>query len=286
MRGIIDLKGVWFRYRSEWVLKEMELGVAMGEILGVVGPNASGKTTLLGVMAGILEPQKGTVLLGGKEIKSLKRKQVARQLAVVPQDSGVMRGFTALEVVLMGRNPFLGPFSFEGKEDREIAMEALVSTGCGHLWARPVEQLSGGERQRVLLARALAQKCPILLLDEPTAHLDLRYQVEFLELLVNLHREKELTIVWVSHDLNLASLICNRILVLLDGRKRAIGRPEEVVTEEMIWEVFGVRAILDFHPKTGTPRVTPEIRLTEDPREASSGKGKNVKAPKRALGPS
>ncbi len=277
----MEVQGVWFRYGREWILKGVELEVFAGEILGVVGPNASGKTTLLGVMAGILEPQKGRVLLDGREIMKLRRKEVARKVAVVPQDSGVIRGFTALEVVLMGRNPFLGPFSFESAEDREIAMEALVSTGCGHLWARSMDKLSGGERQRVLLARALAQKCPLLLLDEPTAHLDLRYQMEFLSLLVTLHKERGLTIVWVSHDLNLASMICQRILVLFDGRKRALGPPGEIITQEIILEVFGVRATVDFHPQTGSPRLTPELPVHQGWGDETPVTGRAPKSPGR-----
>jgi len=284
LRPVVEVQGVWFSYGREWILKGVDLEVVAGEILGVVGPNASGKTTLLGVMQGILEPQRGKVLLHGQEMRKLRRKEVARQIAVVPQDSGSIRGFTVLEVVLMGRNPFLGPFSFESAEDREIAMEALVSTGCGHLWSRSMDKLSGGERQRVLLARALAQRCPLLFLDEPTAHLDLRYQMEFLSLLVALHKERGLTIVWVSHDLNLASMVCQRILVLLDGRKRALGPPREIMTQEIIWEVFGVHAILDYHPQTGSPRVTPELPVHRGSGEDAPGVGKAPESPGRWRG--
>lgn len=251
--------GVWFRYGQEWVLRDVSLEVCRGEVLGILGPNASGKTTLLGVLQGILKPQKGKVLLEGQDVQTMSRRKVARTLAVVPQEILLTQSFTVLEVALMGRHPHLGMMGFEGEEDRAIALASLEKAGCSHLAYRDVNELSGGERQRVLLARALTQQPRVFLLDEPTAYLDLRHQMELVELLGRLHKQEGLTVVWVSHDLNLASLICHRLLLLKAGRVRALGPPREVITEEIILEVYGARVLVDLDPVIGVPRITPRL---------------------------
>lgn len=271
MEPLLSAHGIWFRYREAWVLQDVCLEVVPGEILGILGPNASGKTTLLGALQGILKPQKGKVLLGGQEIGRMTRRQVARSLAVVPQEMPVPHSLTVLEVALMGRHPHLGFMGFEGPEDHRIAMGSLERAGCAHLAHRDINELSGGERQRVLMARALAQKPRILLLDEPTAYLDLKHQVELVELLGRLHREERLTVVWVSHDLNLASLICHRLLLLKEGRVRALGSPDEVLTGEIISEVYGARVLVDQHPETRTPRITPRMPVYGPQREEGEG---------------
>lgn len=251
--------GVWFRYRQEWVLRDVSLEVAKGEILGVLGPNASGKTTLLGVLQGILRPQEGRVLLDGQDIQAMSRRKVARTLAVVPQEMTLMQSFSVLEMTLMGRHPHLGMMAFEGAEDRAIAWASLEKAGCAHLAHREVNELSGGERQRVLVARALTQQPRIFLLDEPTAYLDLRHQMELVELLGKLHQQERLTVVWVSHDLNLASLVCHRLLLLKDGKVQALGPPKEVLTEKTILEVYGASVTVDLDPLSGAPRITPRL---------------------------
>lgn len=255
----LKAEGIWFRYNTEWILRGVDLEVATGELLGIAGPNASGKTTLLRVLQGLFHPQEGKVWVCGMEMTKLKRREVARLMAVVPQVTAIPLGFSVLETVLMGRNPHLRPLEFEGPDDLRIAMECLEITGCHHLWDRKIEQLSGGETQRVLLARALAQQTPILILDEPTAHLDLKYQIEFAWLLTRLNAERNITVIWVSHDLNLASLVCHRIVLLADGSCRYCGPPQEVVTARNVEEVFGAKVIVDAHPQTGTPRVTPAV---------------------------
>jgi len=171
--------------------------------------------------------------------------------------------FTAMEVALMGRNPHLRPLEFEGPRDVEMARESLARTGCAHLASRNVNELSGGERQRVLIARALAQEPQVLLLDEPTVYLDLRHQLDFVDLLLRFHREEDLTVVWVCHDLNLASLACQRLLLLKDGRIHALGSPAEVLTEQTIRDIYGRRVMVDRNPHSGTPRITPIIDAAE-----------------------
>ncbi len=251
--------GVWFRYRQEWVLQDVSLQVARGEILGILGPNASGKTTLLGVLQGILKPERGRVLLEGQDIQTMSRKKVAKTLAVVPQETILTQSFTVLEMALMGRHPHLSMMGFEGDEDRAIAWASLEKAGCSHLAQRDVNELSGGERQRVLVARALTQQPRVFLLDEPTAYLDLKHQMELVELLGRLHSQEGLTVVWVSHDLNLASVVCHRLLLLKEGKVRALGPPQEVITQQTILDVYGARVYVDMDPVTGAPRITPYL---------------------------
>ena len=259
MEPVLNMEKVSFRYGDAWVVRDLSFQVEAGEILGVMGPNASGKTTLLRLMDGIIRPQKGTVFLNGEDLMRMGRRKIARQIGVVAQENTVLYAFTALEVVLMGRSAHLPRMGFEGRKDREIAIRSLERTGCGQLSERPVNELSGGERQRVLIARALAQEPRVLLLDEPTVYLDLTHQMEFLDLLVRLHHDEGITIVWVSHDLNLASMICQRLILLKTGRIHALGHPEQVLTESNVAQVFDRPVMVDRNPQQGTPRITPLI---------------------------
>jgi iron complex transport system ATP-binding protein len=251
------LESVSFRYDHDWVLREVSLAVERGGFLGILGPNGSGKTTLLNLMDGILAPREGRVLLEGVEVASLDRDEIARRVAVVPQDSPLIFPFTVQEIILMGRTPHLGRWRFEGKRDFEVAREAMERTGTLPLAGRPMGELSGGERQRVLIARALAQEPRILLLDEPTSNLDIRHQLAFFGLVEELNRTEGLTVVAVSHDINLAALYCRRIALLKDGTVCREGRPEDIITEESIRDVFGAPVRVDRHPETGKPRITP-----------------------------
>jgi iron complex transport system ATP-binding protein len=263
VESVLKAEGVAFRYGDEWVLDGISLEVSRREILGILGPNASGKTTLLRLLSGVMEPQRGRVLLEGREIRGLGRREVARRMAVVPQETPMIYPFTALEVVLMGRHPHLPPLGFEGPRDLEVARRSLERTGCAAQAGRNVNELSGGERQRVLIARALAQEPRLLLLDEPTVYLDLRHQLDFLDLLLGLHRQEGMTVVWVSHDLNLASLACERLVLLKGGRIHAMGNPQEVLTAGKIQEVYGRRVLVDQNPQSGTPRITPLVEGVE-----------------------
>ena len=200
------------------VLDDLSFEVARGSIVGLLGPNGSGKTTLLRILAGMLPPRTGRVTLDGEPVGRLTRRDLARRLAVVPQDTHPAFDFPVLDIVLMGRYPHLGAFALEGAADLEIARDALTATGTAELESRPFSTLSGGEKQRVVIASALAQASDVLLLDEPTASLDLGYQFEIAALLRRLNRERGVTMVVSTHDLNLAAALCGRVVLLKQGR--------------------------------------------------------------------
>jgi len=253
---LLKVDNVSFRYGEQWVLRGIDFTVEKGDFLGIIGPNGSGKTTLLRVIDGILAPQEGAVLLEGTEIGKLRREALARSVAVVPQYSALAFPFSVEEVVLMGRAPHLGRWRFEGDEDNRIARKAMEMTDTLGLAARDMESLSGGERQRVLIARALAQEPRLMLLDEPTAFLDIRHQVDFFDRIRSLNRDRGLTVIAVTHDINLAAHYCDRIILLKDGRIGAAGPVDAVITEENIRETYETRVMVDRHPRTGSPRIT------------------------------
>jgi iron complex transport system ATP-binding protein len=263
-----DVRSVHFRYRSSgadatrWILDDLSFSVQEGEVLGVVGPNGSGKTSLLKILARLMNPLQGRIDLFGQPLASMDQQEVARIVGVVQQDTQQLFPFTVAETVLMGRFPhrprsrWAGGFGWESREDVAIAEEAMMTVDIIHLAHRAVTDLSGGERQRAMIARALAQTPKVLLLDEPTAFLDLQHQVEICSVLVQLKEERRLTVVLVSHDLNLISQYCDRILLLNHGRVVRLGRPEEVIEPEALESVYRCRVLVDRHPDTGLPRVT------------------------------
>lgn len=253
---LLSVDSVSFKYGEQWVLRGIGFEVEKGDFLGVIGPNGSGKTTLLRVIDGILKPQEGEVRLEGAEIGRLRREALARCVAVVPQYSALAFPFSVEEVVLMGRSPHLGRWRFEGEQDLRIAREAMEMTDTLALAARDMDSLSGGERQRVLIARALAQEPRLMLLDEPTAFLDIRHQVDFFDRIRSLNRDKGLTVIAVTHDINLAAHYCDRIILLKDGRIEAAGPVEDVITEEHIRKAYETKILVDRHPGTGSPRIT------------------------------
>jgi len=253
---MLRLENIGFRYREERVLRNVSFTVEPGDFLGILGPNGSGKTTLIKIIDGILTPEQGKVFLRGKDLGTMKRRDIARAMAVVPQESPFVFSYSVGEIVLMGRSPHLGNLAFESEEDRAIARRALKETDTAALAERSFNELSGGERQRVLIARALAQEPDLLLLDESTAFLDLRHQIAFMNLLASLNREKGLTILAVTHDINLAALFCGKILLLKEGGIHSLGSPGDVLTEKAVRDVYGVEARIDRHPSAGTPRVT------------------------------
>lgn len=253
---LLSVDNVSFRYGEQWVLRGVAFEVEKGDFLGVIGPNGSGKTTLLRIIDGILKPREGEVRLEGMEIGRLRREALARSVAVVPQYSTLAFPFSVEEVVLMGRSPHLGRWRFEGEQDLRIAREAMEMTDTLALASRDMESLSGGERQRVLIARALAQEPRLMLLDEPTAFLDIRHQVDFFDRIRALNRRRELTVIAVTHDINLAAHYCDRIILLKNGRIEAAGPVETVITEEHIRKAYETRILVDRHPGTGSPRIT------------------------------
>ena len=254
--AIVKLEKIDFRYDKAWILKAISFEVHAGDFVGVIGPNGSGKTTLLRIIDGLLIPQNGGVWLDGVPISTLKRRDVARMIAVVPQESEMTFPFTAEEVVLMGRSPHLGLMRFEGETDFRIARNAMEMTDIADLAPRRMNELSGGERQRVLIARALAQEPEVMLLDEPTAFLDIRHQMDILDLAKKMNRTKGVTVIAVTHDINLASMYCDRIIFLQNGSIRCMGSPEAVISEAHIRDVYGIHVLVDKNPVAGCPRVT------------------------------
>lgn len=251
----VVLRDVACRYDAVPALEGVSLEIAPGELLGVVGPNGSGKTTLLRAIGGLVAPERGEVLLDGAPVASLNARQVAARAASVPQHSGGSFGFTVFDIVLMGRAPHLGPLDRDRPADLAAAREAMERTRTWSLRHRRMDELSGGEHQRVLLARALAQAAGLLLLDEPTAHLDIRYQLETMTLMAGLNAAG-LTVIAALHDLNLAAMFCPRLLLLDRGRIAAIGTPAEVLTPGRVREVYGVDVEVRAHPATGRPVLT------------------------------
>jgi iron complex transport system ATP-binding protein len=251
-----------FSYGRHDVLQGVSLEVTRGTIVGLLGPNGSGKTTLLRVVAGVLKPLRGSVFLDGRPIEQLTRRDLARRVAVVPQETHSTFDFSVADMVLMGRYPHLGPFELEGAADQEIARDAMRVTGTAALETRPFATLSGGEKQRVVIASALAQASDMLLLDEPTASLDLRYQFEIATLLRRLNAERGTTMVVSTHDLNLAAALCDRIVLLKQGQVIAHGRTSETLTADNIRLLYGVDADVQFHPRAGHLTVVPVGRTS------------------------
>jgi len=256
MTAILEADRVSFAYGERAVLAGVSLAVAPGELVGVIGPNGSGKTTLVRLLSGVLVPRGGEIRLGGEPLVALRRRAVARRLAVVPQDAGGEFPFTAIEVVLMGRAPHLPALAFPRARDLAIAREAMARLEVGHLEDRPLDRLSGGERQRVLLARALAQEPEVLLLDEPTTHLDLRHQAGVYDEVRDLGRRCGVAVVSVLHDLNLAATYCDRLILLADGRIVGAGVPDVVLTADLLAETYRT-AVYVGRSEVGAPVVLP-----------------------------
>lgn len=245
------------RHQPVPVLESVSVAVRNGTILGLLGPNGSGKTTLLKLLAGLLTPNAGTIHLDGQLLQSLSRREIARRIAVVPQEAHGAFDFSVLDTVLMGRYPHLGAFQLEGADDIHIAREALAATGTAPLEARLFSTLSGGERQRVVIAGALAQGGEIILLDEPTSSLDLRYQLEISALVARISRERGTTVILSTHDLNLAAGLCHEVVLLNAGRVIAQGPPATTLTASHIRSVYGIDAEVAYHPRAGHLLVVP-----------------------------
>jgi iron complex transport system ATP-binding protein len=274
---LVEFREVSFAYRAAaerrarpFALSELSFTIASGEIVGVIGPNSSGKTTLIRLLTRVLEPATGEIRLEGDPIRRLASTDLARRIGVVPQGILPQFPFTVGELVLMGRYPRDPRRYFESPRDHTMAREAMAATGVLELAELPFDHLSGGERQRAVVARALAQEPRLLVLDEPTAHLDLRYQVETAALLRRLNRERGMTIVLVSHDLNLAAEVCDRLLLLAGGRPTAIGPPEAVLDEALLASVFGCEVIVDKSEATRRPMVRPTWRVGPPGKEAGA----------------
>lgn len=249
-------------YGGDPVLQDVSFELAPGDFVGVIGPNGCGKSTLIRAVTGVLRLDAGTVDLEGQDVLKMPRREVARRVAVIPQDAGYLFGFTVLEMVMMGRTPHLRRLQRASDRDVALTEKALRQTDMLSLKDRKVTELSGGERQRAVIARALAQEPRLLLLDEPDSHLDIGHQIEIFDLISALNREQGLTLLCVSHNLNLASAYCRQLMLMQHGRLTGIGSPEEIITPERIYEVYGVRALVQRSPVNGAPQITPHTGQT------------------------
>jgi iron complex transport system ATP-binding protein len=235
------------------IVSDIDLVVPDGAFVGLLGPNGSGKSTILKTIYRACRPTAGQVLLDGGNLLSMTAKEAACRIAVVAQEFTVEFDFTVLEMVMIGRTPHKRAFDRDDEKDRVIVEQAIERVGCEHLSSRSFNTLSGGEKQRVLIARAIAQGADHLILDEPTSHLDIRYQVEILELVARLG----ITVLAAVHDLSLAALFCDTVYLLANGRIVTFGSPEAVITSEMVRHAYGADVLVIEHPETGTPHLIP-----------------------------
>ena len=257
-RGVeLRVHGLGYAYGRRDVLSGIELSADPGEVVGLVGPNGSGKSTLIRILSGVLGGYEGEARVGGAEVSELPRRELAKLLAVVPQEPSFSFPFTALEIVLMGRHPHLAGLAFESERDIEQARKALERCGAGDLADRPIQQLSAGERQRIVFAKALAQQPRALLLDEPASFMDIRYQVELYDIVREQAQQDGRTVLTVLHDLNLAAEYCDRIYLLKQGRIEAGGTTETVLTYANLTRVFDTEVYVDTHDLTGSLLVLP-----------------------------
>ncbi|MGK5446114.1 ABC transporter ATP-binding protein [Streptomyces radiopugnans] len=253
-------EGLTLAYERRTIAEDLTVAIPDRSFTVVIGPNACGKSTLLRALSRMLKPAAGTVLLDGRDISSAGAKQVARTLGLLPQSSVAPEGISVSELVSRGRYPHQSLLRQWSAEDERVVAEAMASTGVAELADRSVDELSGGQRQRVWIAMALAQQTPLLLLDEPTTYLDLAHQIDILDLCARLHQEEGRTLVAVLHDLNHAARYATHLIAMREGRVVASGPPEEIVTAELVEEVFGLPCRVIDDPETGTPLVVPAAR--------------------------
>jgi len=256
MKAAFKLKKIGYAYGEVPVLKEVSFDVQAGSFFVIIGPNGSGKTTLMKIIAGILKTDRGQIKIQERRLGAYSRKSLARIIAYVPQLSQIDFPFTVREIVLMGRAPHLGLLGLTAAKDAALAEEAMTFTGIDHLADRRLDQLSGGECQRVFIARAICQAPQIILLDEPTASLDLAHQVRVMDLMRRLKNEKCVTVVMVSHDVNLAAMYGDCLLLMRAGQVAGLGSPQEVLTRGRLETAYGCQLLVDQSPLGAFPRVT------------------------------
>lgn len=276
----IQVKEVSLAYDDTPIIKQLHATIRAGEITTLVGPNGCGKSTLLRGLARLLKPSAGEVLLDGRAIHRLSTKELAKRLGILPQNPRAPEGLTVYELVAQGRYPHQGFFQQWSAEDEAVTQEAIGITNMIEFADRPLDTLSGGQRQRAWIAMALAQKTSILLLDEPTTFLDIGYQLEVMELVEKLNRERQMTILLVLHDLNQAARYSDRMIVLREGEIYADGSPDEVLTQDLLAEVFKVQAAIVTDPSSGTPVCLPfrtAAKRNDDPvRQNGSGQHRQM----------
>lgn len=254
---LYEIRNLQFSYGEKAILKEVSLSIPSGKMVGLLGPNGSGKTTLLNVLAGLSRPASGQLDLFGRPFSSYGLRERSRMIAYLTQENQINFGFTVLETVLLGRYPHLGSFAIERLQDIEKAQEALALCDLVGFEKRLVGELSGGERQRVFLARALAQEPKVLILDEPTNFLDVKHQVDICGMLRNLKEEKSMSIISVFHDLNLAAMYCDEMVVLKAGQVAATGEPKDIFNAALLHQVFEANVFVDIAPGSKRPFYLP-----------------------------
>ncbi len=257
---MLEIQSLSAAYGKRLVLDHVSISVKPGEILVVIGPNGAGKSSLIRTVSGILPLRSGAIQIDGKDLSRLSPTQRARYLAVVPQARNLPAAFTVYQTVLLGRTPYLGWLGQASEADDRRVEKALEQAQLQDLAERPVGELSGGEQQRVLLARALAQETPVLLLDEPTTHLDLQHQSSLLNLVRSLASQKELAVLMVLHDLNLAGVYADQVALLVEGKLQAVGKPAEVLTEKSLEAIYHIPVHVIPHPEYGSPLILPDGR--------------------------
>ena len=255
--ALMKLENISFAYETLPVLKDISLSTREQDFIGLIGPNGSGKSTLLKIMGAILKPDSGSVQFKESSLPKINKKLFAQSVSWIPQDHPMVFPFKVSEIVLMGRHPYLSPLSFESEEDFEISRRAMETTMTSQFADRYFNEISGGEKQRVMIASALAQDPEMMLLDEPTAALDLKYQIQILSILKNLNARHKMTLVMAMHDLNLASSFCSRLILLDEGQIVRDGTPEQVLKKDILEQVYGIEVDLGSHD--GSIRVHPVI---------------------------
>ena len=253
----LEIENINLDYGQRSVIRNLSFRLSPGELLGLVGPNGCGKTSVIKSLSRVLIPSSGRILLDGKEVTGIPRNELARIIGVVPQNPSLPETFTVFEVVILGRNPHLGLLSGETARDMAIVWQVMERTGITHLAKRRIGELSGGERQRVTIARVLAQEPYVILMDEPTANLDIAQQMDILDLITGMCREKNIAALIAIHDLNIAAQYCTRIIMLKNGQIYTEGIPTEIITTKNVREVFGAETTIYPHPENNLPMVVP-----------------------------
>jgi iron complex transport system ATP-binding protein len=251
----ITVQGLSFAFEQEEILKDIDLKIDKGKFYSILGPNGSGKTTLIKNICKTLSTKHGSIYVGEKDIKGLGSREMATEMALVPQNTTVEFDFSALDIVLMGRTPYISRFSRESEEDLNIAQKAMEATNTWQLRHKSINSLSGGERQRVIVARAITQATDIILLDEPISSLDIYHQVEILNTLKELNLKKSITVIAVLHDLNLAAAYSDQIIMMHQGRIHSQGEPEKILDKEKVKEIYGIDVHVIKNPVSGKPHV-------------------------------
>lgn len=263
----VQAESLSFSYDETPVLREIDLTVSKGEFLSLLGPNGAGKTTLFNLLSGLYKPVVGAVKIFGRNIGTLHQKEKARLLGVVPQETTANFDFTNLEIVLMGRVVHTSRFGNESADDIREALAAMKRTETEHLAHRGFMEVSGGEKQRVVLAQVLAQETSIMLLDEPTSKLDINYQIEIMQLIKDIKKERDLTVIAIFHDMNLAAQFADRIVFIKEGRIVGDDTPEEILTPHIIRSVYNARVMVERDPHSDKPLIVPLYHFSEEDKQ-------------------